>query len=69
MVVLDPGEVPDEPADRVGARRRRGHERVGVEAVDGLVDVLGDAAEQFVEQGGDVHAIRSSSSVRWCGPA
>ncbi len=44
MVVLDAGEVPDQPGDGVGAGGGAGVQAVGVQALDGGVDFFLDAA-------------------------
>ncbi len=44
VVVLDPGEMPDQPGDGVGSRAGPGVQVVGAEALDGGVDFFLDAA-------------------------
>src|SRR5690606_29332139 len=63
VVVLHPGEVPDDPADRVAARLGRRRQLLDGEAVDGLVDVLGDAAVQLEQQVVDLHGASRRSAV------
>src|SRR5690606_18047943 len=63
VVVLHPGEVPDDPADRVAARLGRRRQLLDGEAVDGLVDVLGDAAVQLEQQVVDLHGASRRSPV------
>jgi len=56
VVVLHPGEVPDQPADRVGPRRRGLGELVDGQAVDGPGDHALDVVEGGCEQFVDAHA-------------
>ena len=50
VVVLDPGQVPDEPRDRVGLAVRPPAEQVGVEALDRAVHRLPHAGERVNEE-------------------
>lgn len=45
--VLAPGDVPDEPADRVHARHRGAREPRLVDPGEHTLDVFGDATERF----------------------
>ncbi len=55
VVVLDTGEVPHEPGDAVGLRVEAGGERLLVQAVDGGVHGVGDAAVEVEEEVLGVH--------------
>src|SRR4051794_41983329 len=79
MVVLHPGQVPDEPADRVGAGLRWPGELVGGGAVGGGPHEGGQGAEQLeqhlvrahlgaVPGIGRLHAYGRGSGP-WGGPA
>jgi hypothetical protein len=45
MIVLDPGQMPDQPADRVRRRVEAKRQLLGREAVDNPVDHLADPAK------------------------
>ena len=51
VVVLDAGEVPQQPGDVVGARGGTAEQQLLVGAVEDVVDVLLDASEEVDQQG------------------
>src|SRR3984957_18654332 len=55
VVVLDPGGMPDQPGDGVGAWFGRLHQVLGVHAADGVSGQRRDAVVQLDEDCGNVH--------------